>query len=67
MSHIEDKIRQLEGEIEELKQQWPAHSVSPALLQQLEDLEEQLERLKAQLKQKPPSGGSNSSTSTRDV
>jgi uncharacterized small protein (DUF1192 family) len=55
MSHKEDKIRQLEQEIEELMQQWPAHSVSPALLQHLEDLEDELERLKAQLEQKPSS------------
>jgi L-lactate utilization protein LutB len=36
------KIAVLEQEIEQLKRQWPAHSVTPALLQRLEELEEAL-------------------------
>ena len=36
------KIAALEKEIEQPKQQWPAHSVSPTLLQRLEALEEAL-------------------------
>lgn len=36
------KIAALKQEIEQLKRQWPAHSVSPALLQRLEELEEAL-------------------------
>jgi len=36
------RIKQLEQELETLKQQWPAHSVSPALLQRLDDLEDDL-------------------------
>jgi HPt (histidine-containing phosphotransfer) domain-containing protein len=36
------KIAALEQEIEQLKRQWPAHSVSPTLLQRLEELEEAL-------------------------
>ena len=38
-----DRARKLERQIEELKSRWPAHSVPPAMLQQLEDLEEELE------------------------
>jgi hypothetical protein len=38
------RVRELEGQIAELKSRWPAHSVSPAMLQQLEELEEELER-----------------------
>jgi hypothetical protein len=45
----EDRIKELERRIEELKRQWPAHSVPPAMVQQLDDLEEELamERKKA--------------------
>ena len=39
-----ERIRELEGQITELKRRWPAHSVPPTLLQQLDDLEEELER-----------------------
>jgi chromosome segregation ATPase len=39
----EKKIETLKEEIESIKRQWPAHSVSPALLQKLEDLEAELE------------------------
>lgn len=37
------RIKELEKQIEELKSRWPAHSVPPTMLQQLEDLEEELE------------------------
>jgi len=39
-----DRVRKLERQIEELKSRWPAHSVPPAMFQQLEELEEELER-----------------------
>ena len=39
-----DRVRDLERQIEELKSRWPAHSVPPAMFQQLEELEEELER-----------------------
>lgn len=39
-----DRIKQLEKQIAELKSRWPAHSVPPAMLQQLDELEEELER-----------------------
>ena len=39
-----ERIQELEGQIAELKRRWPAHSVPPTLLQQLDELEEELER-----------------------
>lgn len=39
-----ERIEELERQIAELKRRWPAHSVPPAMLQQLDDLEEELER-----------------------
>ncbi len=39
-----ETIRQLEERIEELKRRIPPHSVAPAMLQELEELEEQLEK-----------------------
>jgi hypothetical protein len=39
-----EKVKVLQKEIEELKQNWPAHSVPPALMQQLDELEEALEK-----------------------
>jgi hypothetical protein len=38
------RIEELEKQIEELKSRWPAHSVPPTMLQQLDELEEELER-----------------------
>jgi hypothetical protein len=40
----EDSVRQIEAEIAELKARWPKHSVPPVMWQQLEDLEEELEK-----------------------
>lgn len=39
-----ERIEELEKQIAELEARWPAHSVPPAMLQQLEDLEAELER-----------------------
>ena len=41
-----ERIRELERQIADLKGRMPAHSVKPAMLQQLEELEEELEKLK---------------------
>jgi hypothetical protein len=38
------KIEDLKKEIENLKRQWPAHSVPAAMLQRLDELEEELEK-----------------------
>jgi hypothetical protein len=39
----DDRIEELEKQITELRRRWPAHSVPPAMLQQLEELEDELE------------------------
>lgn len=43
----QDRIIELERRIEELKKRLPAHSAKPQMLRELEDLEEEMERLKA--------------------
>lgn len=40
----DEKIEALKKEIAVLKSQWPAHSVPPALLMRLEELEDELEK-----------------------
>ena len=42
MDDLREQIAKLEEQIVELKARWPAHSVQPWMLQQLEDLEEEL-------------------------
>jgi hypothetical protein len=42
----EDKIREIEEKIADLKARWPAHSVPPSMWQQLEELEDELEKAK---------------------
>jgi hypothetical protein len=37
------RIRALQDQIADLKRRWPAHSTPPAMMQQLDDLEEELE------------------------
>lgn len=37
-----DRIKELEEKIEDLKKRWPAHSTPPALLQELDELEDAL-------------------------
>jgi tRNA-Thr(GGU) m(6)t(6)A37 methyltransferase TsaA len=37
-----ERIAELEKQIAELKERWPAHSVPPALMEQLDELEEEL-------------------------
>jgi len=41
-----DRIREIEEKIADLKARWPPHSVPPSMWQQLEELEEELERAK---------------------
>jgi hypothetical protein len=38
-----DRVKELEEQIAELKRRFPAHSVPPTMLQQLEELEDELE------------------------
>jgi len=42
----ENRIAELERRIADLKARLPKHSVPPAMLQELEDLEEELARLR---------------------
>ena len=39
----EKRIRKLQAQIADLKKRWPAHSVPPGMLMQLDELEEELE------------------------
>jgi len=41
-----DMEKELEAKLADLKGRWPAHSVPPSMWQELEELEEVLERLK---------------------
>ena len=41
-----DKVKDIEEKIADLKARWPAHSVPPSMWQQLEKLEEKLEKAK---------------------
>lgn len=44
-----ERIEELERQIVELKRRWPAHSVPPTMLQRLDELDEELERLGRQI------------------
>ena len=45
MEDLKDEIKKLEYKIAEVRKRFPFHSVQPYLIQELEDLEEQLEKL----------------------
>ena len=42
----DDKVREIEAKIDDLKARWPAHSVSISMWQELEELEDALEKAK---------------------
>ena len=42
----EERIEELKRKIDEMKDRIPPHSVSPHMLEELEEMEEELERLK---------------------
>jgi hypothetical protein len=44
-----ERIMEIEEEIADLKARWPAHSVPVSMWQKLEELEEKLEKAKAEL------------------
>lgn len=44
--NIEEKTALLTKEIEDLRKRWPAHSVKPHMIEEMERLEDELERLK---------------------
>jgi hypothetical protein len=39
-----ERMEELKRQIAELERRWPAHSAPPTMLQQLDELEEELER-----------------------
>jgi hypothetical protein len=41
-----DKVKEIESKIADLKARWPAHSVPPSMWQELEELEDDLEKAK---------------------
>lgn len=55
-----ERIKELEEQIADLNRRWPAHSVPPTMLEQLEELEAELERelKKANVEQEDAKGGS---------
>jgi len=42
----EEAVSRIEEKIADLKARWPAHSVPPSMWQQLEELEDELEKAK---------------------
>lgn len=48
LNNIEDRITELERKIADVKKRWPFHSVKPAQVQELEELEIELEDLQKQ-------------------
>jgi hypothetical protein len=45
-------IQELERKIADLKKRWPAHSIPPALMQELDELEEALAKALEQARQR---------------
>ena len=43
MTKEEDRVKEIEAQIADLKARWPAHSVPPNMLMQLDELEDELE------------------------
>ncbi|MFC1991853.1 histidine kinase [Chloroflexota bacterium] len=43
-----ERIKEIEEAIADIKSRWPAHSVKPEMWQQLEELEEKLELAKVE-------------------
>lgn len=48
----EERLQKLEMDLKDLKLRWPAHSLKPAMLIQLEDLEEEIANLQNLLSEK---------------
>ena len=45
-----NRKKEIEDKIADLKARWPAHSVPPSMWQELEALEEELERIEKEMK-----------------
>ncbi len=48
------RVAELEARVEDLRRRLPAHSVPPALLIELEELEEELEAARARMRKAKP-------------
>jgi hypothetical protein len=48
-----DKLKEIEEKIADLKARWPAHSVPPAMWQQLEEFEAELDQAKKEAAKQP--------------
>ena len=46
-----ERIKELEKQIAELKSRWPAHSVKPAMVQRVDELEEELEKAREEARE----------------
>lgn len=51
---MHESIKKVEKKMEDVKKRWPAHSVKPEMVQELENLEEELEKLKEEHKNDKP-------------
>jgi hypothetical protein len=51
MSKSNEKVKEIEEKLADLKARWPAHSVPPHMWQELEDLEEELRKAR---EEQPP-------------
>ena len=47
----EERVKEIEAQIADLKKRWPAHSVPPNMLMQLDELEDALEQARQALAQ----------------
>jgi len=45
----EERVKEIEAQIADLKKRWPAHSVPPNMLMQLDELEDELEEVRQSL------------------
>lgn len=52
MTKEEDRVKEIEAQIADLKARWPAHSVPPNMLMQLDELEDELELARQALAEK---------------
>lgn len=52
LTQLEQQLEEVEAKLEDLKARWPAHSLKPAMLSELEDLEEERDNLKDLVEQR---------------
>jgi len=45
----EERLAQLENELADLRSRWPAHSVKPQMIEEMEKMEDEIEQLKRML------------------